>query len=279
MKRNWGIVGIAVGLGLGLVAGTTMFADEPSGKEQGNLPSMLAEPLQVGIPNDTKFVEIEPARAFDSRQAAYTGGGLLAPNSAKLVYVGDGHNSGGAVTVPNIVPAGATAVAYNLTVTGATGPNFVAVTPGDAASYTASAINFNGASDVANAGIVSIDASRQLRVWNGDQTGSTHVIIDITGYFIKPLYAQVLPDGSLRNGSRVVSVARRKTGDYLVTFDRDVIDCGISATIGRNTYPQDAAVIDFQTDNQLQQSVAVYTQNNDGVNKLEDRGFSLVVTC
>lgn len=279
MKRNWGVVGIAIGLGLGLVAGTTMFADEPSGKEQGDPQSMLAEPLQVGIPKDTKFVEIEPARVFDSRQAGYTGSGLMAPNSSKVVYVGDAHNAAGALTTQNIVPTGATAIAYNLTVTGATGPNFVAVTPGDATSFTASAINFNGTSDVANAGIVSLDGARQLRIWNGDQTGSTHVIIDITGYFVKPLFAQVLPDGSLRNGSRVVSVERQQAGYYVVTFDRDVIDCGISAMIGQNTYFQAAAVIDFQTVNEAPRSVRVYTQNNDGANVVEDRGFSLVVTC
>ena len=97
--------------------------------------------------------------------------------------VSDGHSSSGAVTAADIVPPGATAIAYNLTVSGPQGPNYLSITPGDATSFTASAINFNGTSDVANGGIVRIDANRQVKVFCGDQAGSTNVILDVTGYF------------------------------------------------------------------------------------------------
>ena len=129
------------------------------------------------------FHPIAPVRAFDSRLAAYTGSGLLAPNTSKVVSIKDSHDANGAVNATDVVPAGATAIAYNITIAGPTGPNYLAVTAGDAASFTASAINFNGTSDLANAAIVTIAADRTIKIWGGDQAGSTHVIIDVTGSY------------------------------------------------------------------------------------------------
>ncbi|HUP72936.1 MAG TPA: hypothetical protein VM282_07795 [Acidimicrobiales bacterium] len=34
---------------------------------------------------------------------------------------------------------------------------------------------------IVKAGTVAIDAARQIEVWGGDQSGSAHVIIDVTG--------------------------------------------------------------------------------------------------
>lgn len=280
MKRGWGVVGVCVGLAVGVAAAPTLLADEISGKDPGPPPEDVFLPLQLGsITTDTKFVEIEPARAFDSRQPAYTGSGLFSPNSSRVIFIGNGHNGSGAVIRPDIVPAGATAVAYNITVTGATGPNFVAVTPGNVGSFTTSAINFNGTTDVANAGIVSIDSARQIRIWNGDQTGSTGVIVDITGYFVKPIYAQVSANGALRNGSRVVSVTRQQAGVYNVRFDRDVVDCAKAISLGQWNTSQNSAVIDFRMLDTEKETVTVFTQRNDGVNVLEDRAFNIVITC
>ncbi|MCE9621270.1 MAG: hypothetical protein K8R99_02875 [Actinomycetia bacterium] len=131
----------------------------------------------------TVFYPIPPARVFDSRNPAYASSGLLAPNTNKVVSIKDGHDGAGAVNALDVVPAGATAVAYNITVSGTTGPNFLAVTAGDAGSFTTSVINFNGTSDLANAAVVAIASNRTIKIWGGDQSGSTHVIIDITGFY------------------------------------------------------------------------------------------------
>ncbi|MEO8698156.1 MAG: hypothetical protein ABI658_31980 [Acidimicrobiales bacterium] len=131
------------------------------------------------------FVAIDPARAYDSRLAAYTTSGVLAPNTNRVVSVKDAHNGAGLVTTADIVPAGATAVTYNLTVTGTTEANFIAVTPGGATSFTASTINWTGpGASVANGGVCKLDASRQLKIFMGDQPGSAHIILDITGYYL-----------------------------------------------------------------------------------------------
>jgi hypothetical protein len=140
----------------------------------------LAGPTTAG-----SFHPIDPVRAFDSRVAAFAGSGLLAPNATKTISVANGHDAVGGVTSADAVPEGATAVAYNVTVTATTGPNFVSVVPGDAASYTTSTLNWGGVgASLANGSVVKLDADRQVRVFGGDQTGSTHVIFDVLGFFL-----------------------------------------------------------------------------------------------
>jgi hypothetical protein len=129
------------------------------------------------------FHAVEPTRVYDSRAAA-PAPGTLGPNSSRVVSVADGRNNAGAVSVPNIVPAGASAVTFNVTATGTTGGNFLSVAPGNAASSGASTLNWAGGYDIANGSVVKLDASRQVKVFMGDQGGSSHFIIDITGYYL-----------------------------------------------------------------------------------------------
>ncbi len=132
-----------------------------------------------------RFFPINPVRVYDSRATA-PDPGLLDPNSSRLVLVKDSRaNGSGAVIASDVVPVGATAIACNLTVTGTTGPNFLALTPGDAGTFTTSAINWSGADQsIANGLIAKLDANRFVRVWCGDQTGSTHVLLDVNGYWL-----------------------------------------------------------------------------------------------
>lgn len=130
------------------------------------------------------FTPIDPARVYDSRLAAYgPNNGVMARNTSRIVSVKDGRDAAGTIVAPDIVPDGAAAVAINVTVSGPTGPNFLSVVPGNATAFTASTINWPGGFDAANGAIVKLDASRQLKLFCGDQAGSTHVIVDVTGYY------------------------------------------------------------------------------------------------
>ncbi|HEX4983929.1 MAG TPA: hypothetical protein VFV63_19645, partial [Ilumatobacteraceae bacterium] len=133
-----------------------------------------------------RFFPIDPVRVYDSRAALPPPGGLLGPNTSRVVLVKDSRaNGSGAVIAADVVPVGATAIACNLTITGTDGPNFLALTPGDAASFTASAINWSGADQsLANGLIAKLDANRFVKVWCGDQSGSTHVLLDVNGYWL-----------------------------------------------------------------------------------------------
>ena len=133
-----------------------------------------------------RFFPIDPVRVYDSRRDAPRAGPARAELQSSSILVKDSRaNGSGAVITSDVVPVAARAIACNLTVTGTTGPNFLALTPGDAGSFTASAINWSGADQsIANGLIAKLDANRFVKVWCGDQTGSTHVLLDVNGYWL-----------------------------------------------------------------------------------------------
>ena len=139
----------------------------------------------AGTPTSGAYHGIDPQRVYDSRQAGYTVRGAMAPSSNRVISVADGRNANGTVTLANAVPAGATAVHINVTAANMTGPNFLSVTAGDKTSTTTSLVNWGpGDIQIANSITVPVDATRQIRVFCGDQTGSTDVVVDVFGYHL-----------------------------------------------------------------------------------------------
>lgn len=139
----------------------------------------LAAPSSAGSYNP-----VTPFRAYDSRRAL-PAQGRLGIGAQRVISVADSRDaSTGSVIASDAVPARATAVTYNLTVVNTAGRGFLSVAEGDAASTQASTINW--ASDgqvIANAGTVKLDASRQIKVFNGSG-GSTNFLIDVTGFYL-----------------------------------------------------------------------------------------------
>ena len=131
------------------------------------------------------FVAVTPARVYDSR-AALPLPGILVAGANRLISVADGRNNVGAVVTPNVVPAGATAVAANITVTVTTGIfGFLSVNPGGNTLQATSAINWFGAGqNIANGLILTLNATRQVTVVCGTGGGTTHFIIDVSGYYL-----------------------------------------------------------------------------------------------
>ena len=139
----------------------------------------------AGTPTAGSYHAINPQRVYDSRQTGYTVRGVLAPNTNRVVSVADGRSDTGTVTTANAVPAGATAVLINVTVANMTAPNFLSVTAGDVTTTTTSLLNWSpGDIQIANSITVPVSPTREIRVYNGNQTGSTDVIIDVYGYYL-----------------------------------------------------------------------------------------------
>lgn len=180
-------------MGAGLAAPPAGAATHEPGEIQGDQNGDLWVCVAPGTPGTWRklagpstggaFHPINPIRVYDSRLGTNTPNGRLMRNSNIVVSVKDARGSTGTVTTADAIPAGAVAVSYNLTVTQPQGGNFLSIAPGDATGFTASAINFNGSTDVANGGIVRLDGNRQVKIFCGDQQGSTHVILDVTGYY------------------------------------------------------------------------------------------------
>ncbi len=123
---------------------------------------------------------VAPARVYDSR---FDAAGVLPTGASRIISVADGRDVlTYAINAPNLVPAGAVAVLFNVTITGTVGAGVLAVAPGNQTVITASTINWSTIGQtVANASSSTLDTNRQLNVLSGG-AGLTHFIIDITGY-------------------------------------------------------------------------------------------------
>ncbi|HWM20318.1 MAG TPA: hypothetical protein VNO51_11570 [Ilumatobacteraceae bacterium] len=139
----------------------------------------------AGTTSAGAYHAITPSRAYDSRKTAYTVNGPLAPNSNRVVSLADSHTTEGALITANVVPVGATAAEVNVTVSSPTNKNFLAVAAGDAASTPTSLLNWDlGVTQIANSITVPLDATRQIKVFCGDQAGSTDFIVDVFGFYL-----------------------------------------------------------------------------------------------
>ncbi|MGZ6272861.1 MAG: outer membrane protein assembly factor BamB family protein [Candidatus Limnocylindrales bacterium] len=143
---------------------------------------------------------ISPTRVLDTRNGA---GGLSGPftNHAARTFQVAGGASG--------VPAGATAVTGNLTVTGQTSSGYLFIGPVATNDPTSSTLNFPVGDDRANAATVALSATGTLSVtFVAPSTGpSAQAIFDVTGYFTPDMsgaaYVPLTPSRRLdtRNGT------------------------------------------------------------------------------
>lgn len=180
-----GMFKLAAGATIGAVAGSLAL---------GSLPASAG----TGYPSDGYFFSMTPQRVYDSRWTNASSGipaaklGRISKNESRVISLKDGRDSSGRVTTSDLLPyttgpGGITtpvqSIAYNLTVTQASGPNYLSLAPGDAtAAPSTSSINF-AVTDVANSGIISISTDRELKIFCGNDLGGCHFIIDITGFY------------------------------------------------------------------------------------------------
>ena len=142
--------------------------------------SAASAPLFAGGPY--QYHALTPCRVFDTRTVSTQTNGNPIPASATQNYRIQG-NCG--------VPNGAAAVTLNLTVVAPTAAGFVSLWPSGGTFPTVSTINVTaGEPALANGAIVplaavSLSTDKDLALVYGIAAGTatTHVIVDITGYF------------------------------------------------------------------------------------------------
>jgi hypothetical protein len=129
------------------------------------------------------FHPVAPARVYDSR-VAQPSPGKLSSGSNRTVRVADGRSiETGAITVRDLLPVGATAIAYNFTVTNTVDSGFLTMNPGGVTTVTSSAITWSATGQILTTGsVVAVDASRQVTVIAGG-VGATDFLIDLVGYY------------------------------------------------------------------------------------------------
>ncbi|MFJ9941448.1 PKD domain-containing protein [Streptomyces erythrochromogenes] len=118
------------------------------------------------------YTSLNPVRFVDTREGLGTARGQVAGQGAFGVQI----------TGRNGIPAGATAVALNVTVTNPKQAGHLTVYPSGQAAPSTSSLNFTPGQTVANSVIVPVGPDGKINVRNGAWAG-TDVIVDVVGYY------------------------------------------------------------------------------------------------
>jgi hypothetical protein len=124
------------------------------------------------------FHAISPQRVYDSRHTS-----KLSHGQTRNVVVANAINSAGAVTVHDLVPAGATAIALNLSILTTVAAGSLTAWPQGLPRPLSTVIQWRATGQALTNGFTAaISASRELTFYCAG-TGSTHLLIDVGGYY------------------------------------------------------------------------------------------------
>ncbi len=136
----------------------------------------LAAP-SAADPPPSQFYTVRPCRAVDTRQPAPSLGGpaLVAGSTRAFGLAGACHTS----------PT-ARAIAINLTVTQPSAAGHLRLFPAGIALPIVTSLNYSAGQTRSNNAIVAPGAGGAVAVYNGQGAGTSHLIIDVAGYFDDP---------------------------------------------------------------------------------------------
>lgn len=132
-------------------------------------------PLTVAVAPEMDFYTVTPCRTFDSRLGLVP---MLSGNARAVAVTAGGCG----------IPAGARAVAANVTVINPSGAGYAAVYPGNYPQPGVSTINFGTGETRSNNGVLALSTDgtgvlTALLAVTGSN-GNAHMTIDVTGYFL-----------------------------------------------------------------------------------------------
>lgn len=233
-------------------------------------------------PTDGRYVAVAPCRLVDTRVA----GGRLGDRDIRRYDVGgDGTTFAGQGGTPGgcDIPAfGISAVEITVTAVDTTGTGFVRIFPAGVGDATF--MNYTPTFNASNTGTVvtcegdggPCDPAQDIGVRNYGTT--THLVIDVQGYYAAPLAAVVNDDGTLHHGSRVTSTERLSEGKYNVRFDQELTRCAFVGSIGSGspsgTYD---GQIQVQQNSVFDDGAYIATFDSSGASS--DRDFEIHVVC
>ncbi len=133
------------------------------------------------------YTSLSPVRAVDSREGLGTAKGQVAGQATFGVQIAGQRG----------VPAGATAVALNMTVTNPREAGHLIAFPSGQQAPTTSNVNFTAGQTIANSVIVPVGADGKISIRNGAWAGAD-VIVDVVGYYSTDSRAAFMPIGPFR---------------------------------------------------------------------------------
>jgi hypothetical protein len=192
-----GLAGLAL-LGAGLPAGASSRSSAappnwpvpryalvpPAAPGEPRLDTEAGAGLDKSLPTpDSSFVGISPCRVVDTRGNGF--GGAYGPPLLSAEVARDFVLTGRCG-----VPTNAVAVSLNFTVVSPTGDGFLATFPAAGVVPLVSTLNFRAGQVLANAALVPLGTGGAITVYASG--ASTHLLIDVNGYFVPPPSGQKL---------------------------------------------------------------------------------------
>lgn len=233
-----------------------------------------AGPLTPGTPVTSSVSElytgVAPCRLVDTRVA---GGPLVSVRhfvaSGNLSAQGGASNCG--------IPTNATSLAVNVTaITEADGQGYLRGWPYFGGPVNATLLNYSGDNNMSN--MVNLQLCTGINcMFDFDLRNygsSVHVVVDVIGYYQRPMFASVNANGSRGDSSGSLGSSRPSVGIYHVNFDRDVESCTTTVT---DTEPTVSHTFSVGPINGSPHKVLVQVKNLSGA--LSDSPFYLRVTC
>lgn len=281
MRRSLKAILLVVVMATSVLVATRAQAQDPPDRP-APVATQAPTPRDTGAGiTETEFVPIAPCRIYDTRNGQ--GGSTVGAGTFRILkvrgpedfagqFAAQGGKAGGCG-----VPPSAAAVEATVTAVAPAGSGYLRFWPSGQPEPLATFLNYVQGFSPSNTGALSIcnvscGAASDLRV--RAFSSATHVVIDVQGYYIKPLAAIVSSTGGLVTGSRVVSTQRPSTGQYLVKFDRTVDQCVISAAVDGTSGNAYAMVGHDSADN-----TRVYVFTSDANGSLVNRWFHVSLTC
>lgn len=154
--------------------GTTTFGGGSLALDLPPRSARLVEATSTAPPAGSRFSPLTPCRLVDTRNAAGPfGGPALGLGETRSYSVAQGACG---------VPAGAVAVALNVTVASPANGGFLTLFPGSGTAPGTSTISFAPGRTRANNAVLGL-SSGVLSVTGRQDAGSVHVVLDVSGYF------------------------------------------------------------------------------------------------
>ncbi|MEU1972587.1 hypothetical protein ABZ477_13070 [Microbacterium sp. NPDC019599] len=238
----------AVALAIGAAAGATALGAAPprDGVDRAELRDAasastfaITEAAAVtGAGSEQLFVPISPCRIVDTRKA----GGALGSNTTRSFYVSGttGFAGQGGTSAGCGIPTGATGAAVSFTAGQASGAGRLVAYPAGGTAPNSTMLSYTSAASATSTPTVALrpGTDRQMTVKNFNT--STHLVVDVLGYYVAQMSAVLDPDGGLYAGARVVDWGRSETGVYGLQFDTDIINC---AGVGSSDQESNAVAV------------------------------------
>jgi hypothetical protein len=207
---------------------------KPVSQSKGSVVPLVASPIDTAT--ESKYTAIAPCRVVDTR----TAGGRIAAGATRSFFAAgiSGFAAQGGNAEGCGIPSSATAIAVTVIALNGEGAGFLRAWAYGSAMPVSSFLNYANSEAITGSGNIPINGGGARHFTVSANSHATQVVVDVQGYFIKPMDAEVNADATLAHGSRVTGTVHVSTGQFEVDFDRNVSQCSYNA----NSFLQDYVV-------------------------------------